>query len=148
MWYFIINQVIPLVGILLLGTIGWWITNYIAKPILDISLQRLLIREELNFWRDLSKDWSKNSIEKGGETFRRLSAKVESSYALSKYFWGYYRLRGYDLEMAYDSLKGLANVHETNSDERKILIHRVEKALNLPISETEERIRRIIARNK
>lgn len=141
MWTFIIEVVLPLLGTILVGVIAWWVTNWIARPIVEFDLLRRQTREELNFWKHLSKD-SKQK-EQGSDALRRLSARIEAMATSGSLPRQYFKFRGYDLTAAHSNLSGLANVDGSSGDERLICRNKVELALKLPTSETPERIDRI-----
>jgi hypothetical protein len=143
---FIYQQGLPLLGVFLVGAFGWWVANWIARPITDFEELRRLTREELNVWKHLARDSIQRDKDQGADALRRLSAQVEAvaaSAALPSLYFKYY---GYDLAKAHKNLSGLANVEAMTGDERKIRTNEVELALKLPVSETPDRIKLINAR--
>ena len=143
MWDFIYKQVLPWMGVFLVGFISWWVTNWIAHPIVDFERTRRLTREELNFWKHLNKDWKQDKIDQGEDSLRRLSARIEAADATAGLTGWYFKCRGYNLEKACSALSGLANVKGRSRDDRTVLKNEVELALKLPTSEPQDRINRI-----
>jgi hypothetical protein len=145
---FIIDPVLPLIGTFLVGALGWWVTHWIARPILELEKTRQQTYELLRFYRHLSKDWNAVKIGEAEDKLRSMAARTDAaSVTASKLVRWYCRyFRGWDLAKAQSALHGLSNVCGTTRDEWIILLHDVEVALRFPLSDTPERIGRIVNR--
>lgn len=126
------------------GVAAWLITNWIGRPIVELETLRRQIREELYFWQHLWMDWLPGKITEVEDAYRRLAARLEAISVVSlKPLQWYVQLRQWDLAKAASNLRGLSNVRGSLRDERTILTHAVETALQLPTTDDSERIRRI-----
>jgi hypothetical protein len=142
MWSFIRDVALPLAGTFLVGAVGWWITHWIAAPVVALEKIRREAREELYFYRNVSKDWKPEKIDAASDALRRTAARIEAMSMAGVVRW-YSRLRGWDLGAARSAFQGLANVLGTNRDEKTIVCHEIEVALGFPRSDTAERIERL-----
>ena len=142
MWIFIINTVLPLAGTFLLGVAGWWITHWIAAPIVTLEKIRREAREELYFYRNVSKDWKPEKIDAASDALRRTAARIEA-ISMTEVARSYSRLRRWDLAAARSAFQGFANVSGTTRDERTIICHEIEVALGFPTADSTERIERL-----
>src|SRR5262245_27309086 len=133
MWSFMRDVALPLAGTFLVGAVGWWITHWIAAPIVALEKIRNEAREELYFHRNVSKDWKLEKIDIASDALRRLAARIEAISMTGVVQW-YARLRGWDLSAARSAFQGFANVIGTTRDERAILSHEIETALGFPLS--------------
>jgi len=144
MWGFIVDTVLPLLATVAVGAFGWWLTHWIANPIVEFERTRKAVREEMYFTRHVQKDWHSHKIEQAEDMIRRLAARIEAtSVAVSKPVCWYFQCRHYNLSKAYRGLNGLANAFRTTTEEKAISRHDVEIALRLPTSESPERIEKL-----
>lgn len=149
MWDSIVTTVLPLLGTLVVGALGWWITYWIANPIIEFERTRKAVREEMYYTRNVQGDWRNDRIEQAEDVIRRQAARIEAtSAAASKPVRWYFQFRRYDLTGARMGLNGLANAFRATTEERAILRHEVETALRLPTEDTPERIERLRARRE
>ena len=78
------------VGTLLLGGLGWIVTSFIARPLLDFAELRRKVHEEIiytgNISRmDLQDDERRNKFDEAVEKLRRLGAQMQAIHVASTY---------------------------------------------------------------
>jgi hypothetical protein len=123
---------------LLLGIMGWIVTSFVAKPLLDFLNLRSLVLEEMIFTANV------NQIVEGtpaywtaAESLRRLGAKVQATDVTAPPLLRSFLSKwGYDLTTAGSNLIGLSN--SLNLRGRHVHADRIEKGLRLPRTSTNE----------
>jgi hypothetical protein len=120
------------------AVVGWFVTSFFAKPLIDFLNLRSQVHEEIIFTNNVDKmvDHKKANYEKAVETLRHLGAKVQATnenVSVSPLFlplrWCL-STRGYDLRSAGRSLIGLSN--SLIEGDRAAETRSIQAALKLP----------------
>lgn len=144
MWDFIVDNVLPLVGTLMVGAIGWFVANYIGKPLIKFSRLREEIHEALFFTANVSnREIDPHRYDNAVSELRRLAARLNAlEHSLNRFVRRYFSWRGLDLITAIGSITGLSNSLHDKTGEKAGLRYDIEKALKFPMTyETRPKIR-------
>ena len=148
MWVLFVNNVLPIVGTLALGFIGWVVAHFFASPILKFYRLREAVYEELFFTDNISDP--KNDKElyfKAVDDLRRLAARLEALYVSMTIPVRWIMLKlGYDPMNAARGLTGLSNSLSDKSGGKAFQKHSVQKGLKFPLSYSAEKIKKILDR--
>jgi hypothetical protein len=147
MGQFILGTVLPVVGTIALGAIGWFLSQFLARPLVRFFDLRQQAHEQLFFTANVYSGTEEASrFERACEDLRRTAAQLSAceSCMLSPLRRLIYSL-GYDIGRTIRGLTGLSNVLERH-DEKAIFRHEVELGLKLPPHDPPERIAQIIDR--
>ena len=142
---------------LLLGGLGWLGASFFGKPLLDFLSLRSQVHEEIIFTDNVGKMTAhlKDEHDKAAASLRRLGAKMQAmdvsvhrplaqapllSLAQAPLRWFLSKL-GFDLATAGDNLIGLSNA--LTDDGRPLYVNRIEVALKLPRSSTDEYLQHV-----
>lgn len=128
-------SVLGTIASFLLGGVGWFVTNFFAKPYLDFRNLKSQVNEELTFTANVAPiDAESPRYREVSDSLRRLEAKVLTTnntespllrWVLSK--------QGYDLVNAGGGLVGLSNsLVEHHPGHRVIFTDRIQMGLKLP----------------
>ena len=122
----------------LLGVVGWFVTNFFGKPLLDFLNLRSQVHEEIIFTGNVDAMVEhKANYDKAVESLRRLGAKVQatnvsvSSLPFVPLRW-FLSKQGYDLVRAGRGLIGLSNSLASTDDSRAHHINSIQTGLKLP----------------
>ena len=136
MWAFIADTILPLIGTFLVGAAGWFITHFLAGPILRFYRLRDRIWEELVFTANVRNSTHDESrYNKAADDLRRLAAELDAIRLSAPWpvrtFLSY---RKYDLGGAFQGLIGFANTLADRKGERAANRFDIEKALKFPMT--------------
>ncbi len=141
---FFVHQVLPLLGTLALGAIGWWVTHWVANPIIEFHNLRRSIREELFFTEKVGDISEIDELRETQAVLRRLAARMDAAtVAISGPFRRYLKLRKFDLENAKEGLTGLSNTLRDQTGSKALFRHKVETALRLPTAMTDDQAKAV-----
>jgi hypothetical protein len=141
---FLLNTVLPLIGTLLVGAVGWWVTYWIANPIVAFARLRAEIREEVFVVTNIGSASPADVVNTASERLRRLAARVDSATSTaSRLLRLYFRMRDYDTNAAVKQLIGLSNQLTDKTGARILLRRRIEKALKLPFTDADDLVRSV-----
>ncbi|MBI2586658.1 MAG: hypothetical protein HYW28_12440 [Rhodospirillales bacterium] len=139
MWDFISNYVLPLIATFFVGMAGWFITHFVASPLLEFFRLRKLIHAELFFSGNIS-DRDSNPDDKdyhaAKSALRRLAARLDALvHSMNWIVRANLAWRKYDLDKASRSLLGFSNSLNGRTPPSKAQFrYDVESALKLPMS--------------
>jgi len=141
---FLLNTVLPLIGTLLVGALGWWATYWIANPIVAFEKLRAEIREEVFVVTNIGSASPADVVNAASDRLRRLAARVDSTTSTtSRLVRLYLRMRDYDTDAAVKQLIGLSNQLTDKTGARILLRRRIERALKLPFTDAEDLVRSV-----
>lgn len=134
------------IGSILLGVLGWTVTSFVAKPIIDFLELRRKVHEELVYTgniglMDLQNAERREKFEEAVERLRRLGAQVQAmdvgmiSLVRKILVW-----TGFNLTQSGRGLIGLSNSLHTQDGSRALHSYAIEKAFKLPSDYTAEMI--------
>jgi hypothetical protein len=142
-------QLFGIVCTVLLAVVTWAVTNFFAKPLLRFFELREKTHEALFFYANVGGSDS-NGFEEAVRELRRLASQLSALDISLKTVremrpasW-WLRRRGYNIENASQSLTGFSNTLDSRKGERAINRDKLEKALLLPLSYTDEQIAQTI----
>jgi len=151
MWTWLFNTVLPLLGTFAVGAFGWWVTHFIASPILRFYRLREEARESIFFTANVSTrlESDPKPYDDAVSELRRVAARLEAlartSSWLTRRFFVSFR---YDPYKAALAITGLSNMLWTKDGTKTLMRHQAEVALRLPLEDTPERIARIRKRQE
>lgn len=140
----IIWSVLGTIVSFLFGGVGWFATNFFAKPYLDFRNLRSRVHEEIVFTANVAPiDPECSRYREVADSLRRLGAKVlttnKTESRLLRWFLSW---RGYDLVKAGNSLVVLAGcLVKPNPSLRIVQTDGIEEGLILPRSSSLEDVR-------
>ncbi len=121
------------------AVVGWIVTNFFGKPLLDFLNLRSQVHEEIIFTGNIGPMVADHS--RAVESLRRLGAKVQAmneNVSISSLWLVFLPLRwflskqGYDLRKASRGLIGLSNSLALTDDSRAHQMNSIQAALKLP----------------
>lgn len=136
MWNFVVTVVLPVLGTLLIGALGWMLTHFIANPILKVSHLRERIHEALFFTANVSnRKIEPDRYDEAVGELRRLAARLSAlEHSLTGPVSWFLKRRGFDLSTATGGITGLSNSLDDKSGIKAALRYDIEKSLKLPLS--------------
>jgi hypothetical protein len=144
---FLLHTVLPLLVTFAVGAVGWFVTHWIANPILAINKLRASIIEEVTMSANVGPGSEVEELKAAQASLRRLAAQAaalaQSSGSVVRY---YTRINRLDLGSASEGLIGLSNSLLDRSGSKAIHHDRLEKALRQPRTYTDAIIQQILDR--
>jgi hypothetical protein len=121
----------------LLGVVGWFVTGFFGKPLLDFLNLKSLVHEEIVFTGNVdAMVASTANYDTAVVSLRRLGAKVQATnVSASPPLQWFLSVRGYDLVKAGRGLIGLSNSLASTDGSRAHHMNRIRAALKLPPSD-------------
>ncbi len=119
---------------LLLGAIGWLVTSFFAKPLLDFLDLKKRVFEEIIFTGNIGAMVANEpAFEEAVDDLRRLGAQLQATAATDSIILRLFLAkRGYDLMKAGRGLIGLSNSLHTQDGSRALQTNSVQVGLKLP----------------
>jgi hypothetical protein len=136
----------------LFGLVGWLVTSFFAKPLIDFYDLRRKVREEMLYTANigamhLQQESHKAEFDEAFHVLRRLGARILAMDIDPKWpLQLFLKRRGYNLAEAGGGLIGLANSLEKQHGEKALQKTSVQKGLKLPRDYTDQDIQNIINR--
>jgi hypothetical protein len=127
------------------GVASWFATSFLGKSFLDFLALRGKVHEEMIFTGNIGPmvAHDKERCDEAADSLRRLGARRMRKLNVSAMWplrW-FFSFRKYDLATAGDNLIGLSNALTTNYDDRVPHITRIEIALKLTRTYTDDDVR-------
>jgi hypothetical protein len=132
---------------IIFGIAGWFVASFLGKPFLDFLALRGQVHEEMVFTANIGPmmGHDKEAYDKAVESLRRLGAKMQAMNVSAtnqlRWFFNYCEL---DLATAGGNLIGLSNALsplETSYDDRVPHINKIQIALRLPRTYTDDDVK-------
>jgi hypothetical protein len=144
---FFIDTLLPLAGTFAVGAAGWFIVNFFAEPLLDLSRLRREIHAAIFFTANVGEGSPSAEIATAQTDMRRLAAQLDAvdNVALRPIKW-VFKVLGRDLSRARGGLVGLSNSLTTTRGEKAICRHDVETGLRFNVEHSDATIAKIRTR--
>jgi len=123
------------IAAILLGVLGWLVTNFFAKPLLDFLNLRKQVHEEIVYTGNVGAMVAETpAFDKAVDALRRLGAKVQATAVTDSVILHWFLAKcGYDLHKAGRGLIGLSNtLHMQQDGSRAVQTNWVQVGLKLP----------------
>jgi hypothetical protein len=141
---FIWTTVLPGIGTIALGALGWLAANFFGEPLLRFWRVRREIHESLIFTAAISDASLPGASGAAVVELRRHSARLTALWvAASPTVQRWWKSRAYNLPVAASGLIGLSNSLSDVSGNRAVFTYQVQNGLRLPLDYTEDQIRAI-----
>ncbi len=134
-------------GSVLLGVMGWLITSFFAKPLIDFLDLRRKVHEEIVYTGNigamqLGQEEDRAKFDEAVEDLRRLGAKVQATNVAATWPLRIFLSRfGYDLGKAGRGLIGLSNSLHLGDGSRELQTNWVQKGMKLPCDYRDEQLK-------
>jgi hypothetical protein len=131
-------------GVLLpvaLGGVGWFVTHWVANPLLAVNRLRTAVHEELYRTANVGPSADLDELKRAQAALRGLAAQLSAvnASALTPVRWSFSLLRLH-IQLAVIALTAFSNSLLDREGHRALFKRRVEDALRLPRSDTDEYI--------
>jgi hypothetical protein len=128
-----------------LGVLGWLVTSFFAKPLLDFLNLRKAVHEEIIYTGNMGESVAHTpEFETAAKALRRLGAKVQATAVTDskvlRWFLDYWE---YDLIKAGRGLIGLSNDLDKVDGSRALQTNTIQTGLKLPRDYDDEMIEAI-----
>jgi hypothetical protein len=131
-----------------LGVVGWFVASFFGRPYLDFLSLRSQVQEEIIFTGNVGPMTAHSTAdyEKAVGSLRRLGAKMQAMDVSAQPPRWFLSLLGFDLAKAGRNLIGLSNA--LTDDGRVLHVDKIEVALNLPRSSTDDYLQHIVEQKR
>lgn len=142
------DQMWSAIASFLLGVVGWLVTSFFAKPLLDFLNLRTQVHEEIVFTSNVGHVIAGTpDSNEAVAMLRRLGARVEATNVTASVVLRWFLSNvGFDLANAASGLIGLSNSLANEDGGRAVHKNSIQVGLRLPRDYDDERMRGIEAR--